>query len=224
MALRINKIGFKRNPNIGLFGFANDKYCILGVEVSKETKKIIEHILQVPIYTIKIAGTSLAGVFIAGNNNGLVVPSIIYNEELDELKKIEDNILVLDTIDTAIANNITVNDNGVIASKDLEKEAVNELKKFFKLPINTTTINKINIVGSLITSNNTKGIISDEVEDDELKIIKDTLKVELLKTTLNFGSPYVHSAVIINNKGILVGESSTAIEINEVDAFYNFDD
>jgi translation initiation factor 6 (eIF-6) len=56
------------NPNIGLYGFCNDNFCLLGNEVPEKKFKEIEDVLKVKCHRISIAGTSLIGVFVAGNN------------------------------------------------------------------------------------------------------------------------------------------------------------
>ena len=224
MALNIDMIEFERNPNLGLFGFVNNKYCLLGVEVSSAVKKTLENILKVPVYYVKIAGTSLAGVFVTGNDNGLVVPSIIFDEEKKELEKIEENILVLDIKETALSNSIIINNNGIVVSPEINEKARKKLAEFFSLELTETTVSGSDIIGSLAVANSTKGIISDEATEDEVETIKTALGISMIKTTLNFGTPYVNSAVLINDKGILIGKASTTIEINEVDMFYNFDD
>ena len=64
------------NPNVGLYGYANDQYCLLGTEVPSKTAKKIEKVLKVPTHRISMCGTSLVGVFVTGNNKCLLVPEI----------------------------------------------------------------------------------------------------------------------------------------------------
>ena len=81
MPMRVIKLDFEGNPNIGLFGFCNDSFCLLPKGLSKKTQNKIEKTLDVPCYNISIAGTSLIGAFIAGNNSKIIVPHIIFENE-----------------------------------------------------------------------------------------------------------------------------------------------
>ena len=70
--MHILKTNFNGNPNVGLFGFATDEYCLLGKEIKKYVAKEIEKVLKVPVHQITLAGTSLIGAFAVGNSKILL--------------------------------------------------------------------------------------------------------------------------------------------------------
>ena len=73
------------NPNIGLYCYATDKYCIIGSDVPDNLSVKIGDTLQVPVIRMSVANSSLVGVFLAGNSKMLLVPEIIRPNELKVL-------------------------------------------------------------------------------------------------------------------------------------------
>ena len=58
--------------------------------------------------------------------------------------------------------------------------------------------------------------MSKHVTNDEADLISKVLKVEVSMGTVNLGNNYIHSGVVANNTGILVGSASGGIEITDV--------
>ena len=105
------------NQNAGLFIFANDKFCLIGKDVEEDDEKTIAEVLDVPTYRVSIAGSSLLGVFVAGNNKGIIAPNIILDTEKEELMKIckqhDVKFTILNTTLTALGNVIACNNVAV---------------------------------------------------------------------------------------------------------------
>jgi translation initiation factor 6 (eIF-6) len=72
---------FDGNPNIGLYLFATNDYCLAPESTSDKLLHKIEKVLDVPVIKLNIAGTPLLGVFLSGNSEQLLVPSIIFDKE-----------------------------------------------------------------------------------------------------------------------------------------------
>ena len=122
MVFKFSKSSFMGDPNVGLYGFATDKYCLLGINPHKIVlENLIKTIGLKPKITT-IAGTELLGLFVVGNSNGIIVPKIIEDDELKKLKKYLDiNIEVLRSKETALGNIILCNDNGCIISRSISR-------------------------------------------------------------------------------------------------------
>src|SRR3989344_6944995 len=93
---------YQGNPNMGVFCYANDKYCLVPLGFEEHLKKKFEEILKVPVHEMRAAGTSLLGVFFAGNDDCLLVPEIMFDSELAELKRLGINHKVIKTELTAL--------------------------------------------------------------------------------------------------------------------------
>ena len=96
--------------------------------------------LKVPVHRVTLAGTSLVGVFTAGNSNCLLLPPICFEEELEALDKLGIKYEVIQTKLTAIGNNILANDNGALINPDFEASAVKQIKEALKVPVKEATI------------------------------------------------------------------------------------
>jgi translation initiation factor 6 len=213
---------YNANPNIGLFCYANDKYCLVPRGFSSKLKKEFEEVLKVPVYEVNAAGTSLLGVFFAGNDNCLLVPEIMFESELKELEEYGINYHVVKSELTALGNNLVINNNICIASPDYEPAVLKDIEKALKIPVKQGMIAGLNTVGSLARGNTHGYLVSPDIEEFEKKFIKDNLKANITEGTLNFGSPYVSSAMICNSYGFVVGDISGGPEIQNADEALGF--
>jgi translation initiation factor 6 len=208
---------FNGNPNVGLYGYANDYHCLVGNSVPAKQLDKISSVLQVPIVKTNIAGTSIIGVFCVGNSHCLLLPPISFDDELSSIKKAGIKHQVINTHLTALGNNILCNDHGAIVSQEIEDEAVKEIESALKVKIVKSTIAGLDNVGSLASVNNKFGIISIDATDEEISIIEKHLKIKLTRGTLGMGLPYISSSLILNSKGFIISEYSSGIEIADAD-------
>ena len=221
----IARINFGGDPNIGLFGFATEKYCLLGIESKKICSKA-SRVLAVPAYNCRILGTELFGIFSAGNSSGIVIPGIADDDEAEHLKKLsekifgEERLLILDT-KFAIGNMVLMNDNGMILSPLLRSHK-KTLERFFGIPCAVSTIAKLNVVGSLAIATNTGCLIHPKARTQEICFIEKVLGVPVDMGTVSYGSPFPGSGVIANSHGFVVSEQSTGFEAGQIDKALGF--
>ncbi len=214
--LRTNFFG---DPNIGLYSFATDRYCLLGTH-RKENKKLREA-LGVPVAVSSAEHTDLAALFVAGNSSGIVVSKIFEDYELEHLKN-SFEVLVLDTDYTALGNLILLNDKGIVLSPLLKRHK-EKIEKFFGLPCEITKIAGIVVVGSTGIATNRGCLLHPKVKDAEKEIIERTLKVKTDIGTVNFGSPFVKSGIIANSGGVVVSEACSGPELGRISETLGFD-
>ncbi len=210
----IIKTSFFGDPNIGLYGYATDKYCMLGCN-SKNNRKIKEA-LKVPVNVFRFMNTEFAGMFSAGNSHGIVASRVI---GFDELKKT--GVLHLDTKYTAIGNLVLMNDNGIILSPLLRRHK-SEIEKFFGLPCEVTTVAGLRIVGSAGIATNKGCLLYPKTKEKEKEIIEKTLGVTSDIGTVNFGSYFVKSGIIANSHGAAVSDRSSGIEMGKISEALGF--
>lgn len=214
----ILRTNFYGDPNIGLYGFATDKYCIMGSK-RKENKKITKT-LGVKLHVSSAMSTALASLFITGNSIGLVMAKIMEDHEMNPLKK-SFSVLTLDTDYTAVGNLVLLNDNGIIISPLLRKHA-NEIKKFFDIPCEVSKIAGTIVVGSAAIATNKGCLLHPHVKGAEKKIIEDVLEVKADIGTVNFGSPFVKSGIIANSRGLVVSEACSGPELGRINETLGF--
>ena len=215
----IDKLAFSNDPNIGLYAFATDGYCLVG-EVSKKEADKLSETLNVRVIQTKMSGTDLPGIFCAGNSNGLLVPDIIRNRELDNLKK-QANVLVLEGRYTALGNLVLVNDKGCLISEKL-KPQMNKIKDFFGVRTEVSTIFNIDLVGTYGAANNKGCLTAKNITEQEQEFLEDVLKVKTGPATVNFGYSYVKSGIVVNSFGLLVGFQTSGPELERISDILGF--
>ena len=220
--MHILQTSIQANPNVGLYIYATDEFAILGPE-AKSIKEEVEEVLGVPAHIISIAGTSLAGVFLAGNSKHLLVPPIVFEHELELLKQLPVEVHVFETIHTALGNNLVINDHGIVAGPMFSKQEQQQLHELLELPVHQIPIADIEVVGSSVVHSTKGGVIHRDARQAEIDLVADTLKLpQLIPGTANFGQPYVRSAIAANTHGFVIGASSGGPEVTNTDEALGF--
>lgn len=219
MTFKFLKTSFNGDQNVGLYGFATDGYCLLGIE-PKNLKKI-EEALKVKATVTSIAGTELIGIFATGNKNGIVLTTIIEDFELKNIKKMFDiNVEVIKAKHTAHGNMILCNDKGCLISEHL-KAYKKKIEDVLGVEADIGTVAGLEVVGSAAVATNIGCLCHRAASEEELKKIEELLKVRTDVGTTNYGSPFIKSGLIINSNGMIVSETSTGPELGRVDEIFN---
>lgn len=214
---------FNGISNIGLYAFANDKFILLGREVPEEHEKELKDVFKVPVHRITIAGTSMIGVFVAGNNEKILVPEIIFDEEKEELDSLGIPYETFETRLTCLGNNIVIGKT-ILANPEFTDAQAKKIGEAFNLPVAKQKIGGVNAVGSMVTINydKQKALITNEVEEDELEYLEKKLGVQATPGSVNMGSPHVRSGIICNKNGFAIGKNSGGPEITNADEALGF--
>jgi len=99
----IRQLKFNGNPFVGIFSFTNNNITIIREDIGGLSDTIREA-LGTELILSTIAATDLAGIYIAGNNNGIISPYVIEDEEIQLIKDAGINNCILNTKETAIGN------------------------------------------------------------------------------------------------------------------------
>ncbi|MFW5705005.1 MAG: hypothetical protein ACOCXG_04110 [Nanoarchaeota archaeon] len=219
---KVSLLEFEQNPNIGLFMFANDKFCLCGKELSKEKKKEIEKILDVPVYYVSALATELVGIFITGNNDFLIIPEL-FDYEKKEIEKIaekhETKIVEIPNNLNTYGNNLCVGDKEIIINSEYKKKILKTLEDktgYKTIPLKNPEHNN---AGALIIYENGKYLVSQELEEKDVKEILPKISGT---GSINSGSGYLASGVVCNKNGLLIGSMSSTIEIQNIVENLNF--
>lgn len=210
------------NPNVGLNCYCTDSYCLVPEGIPEHTMKEISATLKVEVHEISIAGTSLIGAFLAGNNSMLLVPEIIFEHEEKMLKDAGIEYTIIPTRLTALGNNIICNDAGAIVNPSYTNEEIEVIKKALNVPVKRGTIIDLEIVGSLAIATETHGLVGNDVTDQEKELLEQTLSIKVGTGTVNFGSPYISSGIVVNKNGFVTGTLSSGPELANADEALGF--
>ncbi|TRZ54644.1 translation initiation factor IF-6 [archaeon] len=215
--MKFIRANFNGDPNIGLYGFASDGYCLLGNHPKHRQK--MEELLKVKISAAQIAGTELAGIFAAGNSNGILVSKIADAREKKEIKKaLGINILVIKANATAIGNLVVCNDKGCIISSKLKKYG-KDIAEALNCETAVGNVAGLHIVGSAAVATNKGCLCHRDASEEELKLIEDLLKVKTDIGSIG-GSPFVKAGIIANSYGIVVSEEASGPEMQRIDEVF----
>ena len=211
----IYKYDVYKSPNIGLFVRANDRIIIVPFGFAEtKTTKLMEYLqVEDEVYT-SIGGTRLIGPMAVMNNNGILVPSIASDDEIDILRKASGlNVERLKSKFTAIGNLISTNDNGALLSPLFEGEIDQQVQDILGVPVHSMTVGGFIQTGSMVVSTNTGAVVHPRCTEEEIKVIAEALQVEVEPVTVNGGVPFVSSGIIANSKSVIVGSLTSGPEL-----------
>ncbi|MFC1741149.1 translation initiation factor IF-6 [Nanoarchaeota archaeon] len=220
--MHVLKTGFNGNPNVGLYGYCNDSYCLLGKDVPEKTAKQVEKVLGVPVHQMTMCGTSLLGVFLAGNSDMLLVPEIAFDYELKNLDRLKMNYEVVKTRLTALGNNLLCNDVGCLANPEFSADQKKRIRQALGVKLKPGTIADLDTVGSLGVLNSAGCMVHRDITRAETTYVEELLATRVVPSTVNMGSPYIRSGLLCNNHGFVIGDHSGGPEMINVEEELGF--
>ena len=199
---------------MGLFTRTNDKTLLLPFGFADtKTKKLKEYLDVKEIIHVSIAGTRLIGPMTVMNNNGILLPSTVSDDEIQILMKTGLNVERLNSKFTAIGNLISANDKGAIISNLFGEEVDEQIEDTLGVPIQRMSIGGFVQVGSMVVATNAGAIVHPNANDAEINRISEILQIEAEPATVNGGSPFLSSGLIANFSSVIVGNLTTGPEL-----------
>jgi len=210
----INKYDVYRSPNLGLFLRTNDDTLLLPFGFAEtKAKKLTEYLDIKEIVHVSVAGTRLLGPMTVMNNNGILLPSTVSDDEIRIIKQTGLNVARLKSKYTAIGNLILANDKGAIVSNLFKGEVDQDIKDTLGVPLQSMSIGGFIQVGSMIVATNAGAIVHPNASDAEINSVSEILQVEAEPATVNGGSPFISSGIIANFSSVIVGNLTTGPEL-----------
>jgi len=181
---------------------------------AKTKAENLAHYLQTEYIVTPVANTRLLGVLMVLNNHGILLPRTSSPEEIANLRKHTGlNVKILDTKHNALGNLISVNDKGGIVSPIIEKEYMKEIEDVLDIEVIQKKIAGYYQVGAVMKANNLGGVIHPETEEEDIKKFSNILGVNIEPSTINGGTPFISSGMLVNNNTIVVGSLTNGPEI-----------
>ena len=181
---------------------------------AKTKAENLAHYLQTEYIVTPVANTRLLGVLMVLNNHGILLPRTSSPEEIANLRKHTDlNVKILDTKYNALGNLICVNDKGGIVSPIIEKEHIKEIEDVLDIEVMQKKVAGYYQVGAVMQANNLGGVIHPEADEEDIKKFSNILGINIEPSTINGGTPFVSSGMLVNNNAIVVGNLTNGPEI-----------
>ena len=204
------------NPNVGVFAAVNESVAFIASDASEEFVSSVERVLDVEVKLMTVAGSFVIGSLVALNSNGAVASGLADPREISLIDSMVPCTALDDPL-TAAGNNILCNDNGAILSNYYEKPAVELIENALGVECVQSDIAGCATVGSVCRATNKGCICHVDATDEEVELLKDVLKVNVMRTTVNHGSRQVGAGVLANSKGAILGDETTPIEMGKVE-------
>jgi len=210
------------SPNIGVYIFANNKLALLPPDVPPKLVELVKEVLKVDdIVFTTLAGSRLLGVFAAGNDNGLILPRVASESEIELLsshaKQAGLNLEVLrDLRETGVGNLILANSKGCLTGSILSRRISKIVSDVLGVECLTRDIAGLPLVGSLAVATNLGLALPPLVTEEELEEISSILRVPARAITVNRGKLFLRAGLVANDKGAIAGGHTTGIELMQI--------
>jgi translation initiation factor 6 len=205
------------SPNIGVYCFCNNKMLITPPGLPRRKIERFEKNLSVRVCQTSIGGSSLLGVLLSANSNGIVAPRTLRDYELEALRSSTDlRVEIIKDPWTAFGNLILANDYGAIVHPGMRRPSIRKISDVLGVEVVTGQICGLPYIGALAVATN-KGVIAHpSILDDEKKKIEEVLRVPVDVGTINGGVPFVKSGLIVNDCGAIVGSLTNGSEMMQL--------
>lgn len=202
-----------KSPNIGIFVRANDKFVLLPYGFADtKSEKLAEYLQAKEVYA-SVASTRLLGPMTVINNNGILLPPIASDEEIQILREATHlNVERLKTKFTAIGNLIAANDNGALVSPLLEGTE-KQIEDVLGVPAQQMSVAGFVQTGSMVVATNSGAGVHPKATEDEIKAVSEALQVHADALTINGGIPFLSSGIVANTANVVVGSLTSGPEL-----------
>jgi translation initiation factor 6 len=216
--MKLNKATIYNSPFLGIYSICLDDYCIVPSTILEKEEKLISKYLDTKIIKTQINACSLIGVYLCSVGNKVAAQKdVLRPKELELLEKEGIKVKLVDEDCNAFGNLISANSNFGIYSPLLRDSTVLELNKFFNIKSEKMNLSGLDLPGSSLYTNDDLFVVSSNITTDEFNFIKDKFKVNGIATTLNYGDVFVANDIIANKKCVLVGNSTSNVELLRLD-------
>ena len=205
--------------SLGAFGVATDKFAIISEMWTIKAVEAISKALEVSITKVSIGDTSLVGILLAANSNGILLPHIFSDRELEKLEETfgdSVNIGVIDSKITCLGNCVVTNDHGAIIHEKFESKAVSVIRDTLDVEVEKGNILKSPLVGSHAIATNKGVLVHPLTTEMELTWLCERLGVPVNVGTINRGIPYVSIGCFANSNGAIAGKDTTGPELQRL--------
>jgi translation initiation factor 6 len=163
-------------------------------------------------------GVEFVGVYSIANEERALVPMDCPPEYLSD---IEEALSVKAERSTIACTNllgalIALNSYGAVVTSMASEEEIESLSKFVCV---ARVEDKLNAAGNNILVNDNGAIVNPEVEDATLRLIKETLQVEVVRSEIA-GHKTVGSSCLVTNKGALCHPDTSRAEFELIKSVF----
>jgi translation initiation factor 6 len=213
----MDKCAYFGNPWIGMFIKTNDSITVLPIDSMKKLEDAAAANLKTSIVRVSAGDSNLLGIYVAMNSNGAILPNIMREEEVAGLKKAGLNVYVSAERNNAHGNNIALNDKGGVINPHVDRAEAKKMEDVLGVELVPMTVGAYATLGSACIATNTGFLAHYKASEDEVRMLRDALKVDGSRGTVNTGTGFVAYGAVVNRNGYIAGEGTTAFELGRLE-------
>lgn len=206
--------------DLGVYMAINNNFLLIPTNTPKEKvhafQKPFNHLDKFTLFPMTINQSSLLGAYTATNSNGILVPSIISDSEIQELRifcsTFDMQLEILESRDNALGNLILCNNKGAVISTELSAN-VKTIQDVLDVEVLILDFAQNKLPGSCGVTNNNGCCLHPLISESEAEMISDILKVPVDVSTVNMGNPYLRAGTVANDFGGIFGYDSSGPEL-----------
>lgn len=172
--------------------------------------------LSVEVIKLSIGGATIVGSLVAMNSHGVIVSNIASEEEIAMIPKELEVAKMQDDIN-ATGNNILVTDKAAMVHPGATAETLRTISDIFQVEVVRGTIAGIATVGSVAIATGKGMICHPRATEENISTLSQLFSVPVTLATLNYGTPWLGACAVANDRGAVVGEKTTPIEIGKIE-------
>lgn len=216
--MTVERIAFLGNPNIGVYALSTETYALVPPGLPRRVKGEVERTLGVRVAEATVLQTTLLGILIVGNTNGMLVPHLTSDREIEVIQSsLGVKVTRLETNLTALGNIILANDHGAVVHPRLRESTLKSIESILGVKAVPGRVAGSGLVGSSAVATNRGALVSSRATEDELDWLADALGVPTSIGTVNRGVVYIRSGLAANSKGGLAGQETTGPELDRIE-------
>lgn len=202
--------------SIGVFLATNNSVTFLPPDVPEKIDDIVRNTLRTTVARLTVAKSPLLGIFTVVNDNGVILPPMVLEEEIRLFKALGLNVEVLNTKYTAISNLILAGNKVAVVSPLLEPSVRKVVADVLGVEVIVDTIAGNPLVGSLAVLNSRGVLVAPEATDEDLKKLGEYFKAKADVGTVNKGKSFLRGGIVVNDHGALVGDETAGPEFMRI--------
>lgn len=216
---------FESSSEVGVFARLTNSYCLVALGGSENFYSVFEAELSrhIPVVHCSIGGTRIVGRVTVGNRNGLLVPSITTDQELQHLRnQLPENVKVQKVEErlSALGNCIACNDYVALVHTDLDRETEEVITDTLGVDVFRATVAQNVLVGSYAVMTNQGGLVHARTPLQDMEELSQLIQIPLTAGTVNRGSDVVGAGVVANDWAAFCGMDTTATEIGVIEQIF----
>eukprot|EP00746_Dinoflagellata_sp_MGD_P124898 gnl/MRDRNA2_/MRDRNA2_59552_c0_seq1.p1 gnl/MRDRNA2_/MRDRNA2_59552_c0~~gnl/MRDRNA2_/MRDRNA2_59552_c0_seq1.p1 ORF type:complete len:266 (+),score=48.16 gnl/MRDRNA2_/MRDRNA2_59552_c0_seq1:73-798(+) len=216
---------FENSSEVGVFARLTNSYCLVAIGGSENFYSVFESELSkdIPVVHASIGGTRIVGRVTVGNKNGLLVPSITTDAELQHLRNHLPDSVKIQRVEerlSALGNCIACNDYVALVHTDLDRETEEIVADVLGVDVFRATVASNVLVGSYSVLTNQGGIVHARTPMQDMEELSQLIQIPLVAGTVNRGSDVVGAGVVANDWAAFCGMDTTATELGVIESIF----